>query len=72
MNDQWNVVLSRLLATMPQSVDERKILLTALVAVVPTKHPSHDAVRAVLRDLDMHIWRQRELALSIDKKEKKP
>lgn len=66
MNDPWNVVLRRILVSMPDIIDERIAVLTALVALVPNSHPAKQEIRQSLKDLDSHLIRQRELALVVE------
>lgn len=68
MNDAWNVVLCRVLAAMPNRIDERITVLTALIALVPNGHPASQDIRQSLKDLDSHLIRQRELALVLEQK----
>lgn len=68
MNDPWNIVLRRVLVAMPDRIDERIAVLTALVALVPNSHPANQEIRQSLKDLDSHLIRQRELALVLEHK----
>lgn len=56
------ILVSHVLATLPQNIDQRRAVLNALVQCLH-EPDSHPAVRQLLADLDNHITQLRELNL---------
>lgn len=57
-----SILVSHVLATLPQNIDQRRAVLNALLQRL-NQPDSHPAVRQLLADLDSHITQLRELNL---------
>lgn len=61
-SSEWLVVTDHLIGSLPDSINSRRAVLTALVALMPDQCPYRVPVRQILATLDKHIIDQREFA----------
>lgn len=63
--ESFNQIAEFVVANLPDSVNERKRLLQALVCILPPKHPKRSAVGLVLSYLVAHQQQQLEFPLPL-------
>jgi hypothetical protein len=60
VNKNLDLVISDVVANLPDSVEERQALLKALIAVVPRQHPSRPGLASMAKMLEQHLAIQQE------------
>lgn len=60
MNDSFSLVVSSVIEALPDSVSSRRQILTAVIEILPDRHPMRSPVRALLFSLNQHEGAQRE------------
>lgn len=63
MKAAFNLILAHAIATLPDSIRERKFLLAALLVILPKDHPLRDRVEGLRLHLESHEQHQLNLGL---------
>jgi hypothetical protein len=67
MNDPFTILIPAVIEALPDSISQRRQLLTAAVEILPDRHPMRAGVRDLLFALNKHEGAQREFLFGMQK-----